>query len=380
MGFTRKEIEKIYKSPFIDGNSIELLASGKKAFKRIFDTVAEANEMVCLQFYIYRNDETGVKLAELLKEKAKEGVAVYLLYDQFGSFGTPRRFWRELREAGIKVKASYPFIWKSPRRYIYRDHRKVLIIDGRTAFTGGLNIASEYHDGLHLRRKEPWRDTGIIINGPAAGALLDTFKRAWRRWSRETLHYQTGNPGVRGKLSVIPIFAHSGKGRRRMRRLLYYSINHAKKDICLTTAYFTPSRRLLWTLEAAVRRGVRVRLLVPGHGDVPAVHYAGRASFARLLKAGVEIFNYTGAMLHAKSYVFDCTWSIVGSANLDFRSLRWNDEGNVGILDEEFAGKMTALFADDLKHSVRITLEEWIRRPFIEKLKEKLYSLFRRKL
>jgi cardiolipin synthase len=380
MGFIRKEIERIYKSPFVDGNSVELLASGAEAFSSIFNAIAEAREILCLQFYIFRNDETGTEIAELLKKKVREGVSVYILYDQFGSIGTPRSFWKELREAGIKVKASHPFVWTSPKRYVYRDHRKVLIIDGRIAFTGGLNIASEYHDGLHLRKKEPWRDTGIIVKGPAAAALLKTFKKAWLRWAKEHIHYETGEPDVRGGLSVIPIFAHSSRGRRRMRRLLYYSINHSLKEIFLTTAYFTPSRRMMWALGAAVKRGVRVRLLVPGESDLPAVHYAGRSSFTKLLKGGVEIYNYMGAMLHAKSYIFDRTWSIVGSANLDFRSLRWNDEGNVGILDDEFARKMTSLFEDDLEQSVRITLDEWKRRPFIDKLNERVYSMLRRKL
>lgn len=179
---------------------------------------------------------------------------------------------------------------------------------------------------------------------------------------------------------VIPIFASSAKGRRRMRKLLYYSITHAQKSILLTTAYFTPSKRMLNSLEEAVQRGVEVKLLLPGQSDVPAAYHAGRAFFSRLLKKSVRIFAYQGEVLHAKTFVFDGCWSVVGSANLDFQSLRWNDEGNVGILDEGFGRKMTAVFEEDLARSVEIRREEWMRRPLSEKIKERFFALFRRRL
>ncbi len=371
-------MENIYRSPFIDGNSAELITRGGEAFRRIFETVRAAEELVCLQFYIYRNDETGIELAELLKQKARDGASVYVLYDHLGSFGTPRWFWRSLREAGIMVRASHPFRWRAPGRYRYRDHRKVLIVDGHTAFTGGLNIANEY---LGLRsRKKPWRDTGVIIKGPAASALLEEFGQAWITWGGGPINAPTPPPPRHGRYPLMPIFAHSSRGRRRMRRLIYYSINHAKHEIRLTTAYFTPGRRMLDTMVEAVGRGVRVKLLVPGKSDVTAAHYACRAFFARLLRAGVEIYSYNGPMMHAKTYVFDRSWSIVGSANLDFRSMRWNDEGNVGILDEGFAGQMVKMFDNDVEYSIKIEKDKWSQRPRSEKVKEWLFSLLRRRL
>jgi len=378
VAFTREGIGRLYKAPFVEGNGVELLSGGRETFQRIFGAVESARKLLCLEFYIFRNDETGVELSEILKKKAAEGVGVYILYDHVGSFGTPLGFWKALREAGVEVKASHPFSWRHPGGYFHRDHRKLVIIDGHTAFTGGLNIANEYR-GIHLRRKEPWRDTGLIVKGPGASALLETFTKAWAHWGGRPFPMPP-YAGREGSLPLIPIFASSGRGRRRMRRLLYYSINHAEKEICLTTAYFTPSKRMIETLEAAVKRGVRVRLLVPGESDVPAAYYAGRAFFERLLAAGAEIYNYYGQVLHAKSYVFDRAWSIAGSANLDFQSLRWNDEGNVGILDEGFAGQMLATFEEDLVRSTRISLDEWRRRPFSAKLKERFFSLFRRRL
>ena len=165
-----------------------------------------------------------------------------------------------------------------------------------------------------------------------------------------------------------------------MRKLLYYSINHAEESILLTTAYFTPSRMMLESLEDAVKRGVTVKLLLPGKSDVPAAYHTGRAFFTRLLRAGVRIFTYQGDVLHAKSYVFDGCWSIVGSANLDFQSLRWNDEGNVGILNEGFGREMTHVFDEDATRSLEIEETIWRQRPLLERIKERFFVLFRRRL
>jgi cardiolipin synthase len=241
-----------------------------------------------------------------------------------------------------------------------------------------VNIGDEYR-GIR-RRKKPWRDTVVMIKGPAATALMNTFKRAWKAGGGEPITPGSIESKESGDLSIIPIFAHSGKGRRRMRRLLYYSINHAQKSIYLTTAYFIPSRRMIETLEAAEQRGVDVKLLVPGNSDIAAAHYTGRAFFRRLLRAGVEIYSYSGPMLHAKSYIFDGIWSIVGSANLDFRSMRWNDEGNAGIIDKGFAEALESMFREDMANSTRIFEEEWIKRPVWEKIKEWFFSIFRRRL
>lgn len=383
--FDGPSIEEISGTRFTLGNRVMLLHKGRDSFNAIFESVDKAEKLICLQFYIFRNDETGTELAGLLKKKSGEGVKVFVLYDHFGSIGTPRRFWKELTEAGIAIRASRPFKWSSPFHYPHRDHRKLLIIDGLRAFTGGLNIANEYR-GFHLRRKRAWRDTGIILEGPVVPELFETFRRAWQTWKGSTIPFpgtpepQSVAPAPEGSLPVITIFASSARGRRRMRKLLYYSIAHAKKSILLTTAYFTPSRRMLYSLEEAVQRGVEVKLLLPGESDVPAAFYAGRAFFSRLLKAGVRIFSYQGEVLHAKSYVFDGCWSVVGSANLDFQSLRWNDEGNVGILDEGFGREMNALFEEDITRSVEIDKETWVKRPFLEKIKERFFALFRRRL
>jgi cardiolipin synthase len=383
--FNIRTIERIFKQKFSFATSVRLLWKRKDSFQTIFDAVKNAEKFICLQFYIFKNDETGITLSKLLKQKSRKGVKVYILYDHFGSFGTPRSFWKDMSLAGIKIRASHPFKWTAPFHYVHRDHRKLIVIDSRKAFAGGLNIANEY-SGFHLRRRSRgWRDTGILVEGPIVNELFDTFKKSWTTWNGEKIFFQGNDEGARNRMPrdaipALPIFVYSGKGRKRMRNLLRYSIDHAQTSILLTTAYFTPSRRLIEKLEAAVRRGVKVRLLVPGKSDVPAASYAGRAFFSRLLKSGIEIYNYLGEMLHAKTYLFDQCWSIIGSTNLDYQSLRYNDEGNIGILDLSFASKMTEIFEEDLKNSVKIDKETWCKRPFPEKIKEHFFALFRKRL
>ncbi len=379
--YSRRRLRRICGQRFSEGNRVMLLWKDREYFQNIFRVLMEAREFICLGFYIFRNDETGLELAEILKEKAVSGVRVFLLYDHFGSLFTPGAFWRELSAHGIEVAASRPFKWTSPLHYTHRDHRKLIIVDGKIAFTGGLNIANEYR-GYYLRRrrKKGWRDTGVMLEGPVVSELLQQFTQSWKIWKKQDLPFTASLNQFAKGLPVLPIFASSARGRRRMRKLIYYSVNNASESVFLTTAYFTPSRRLLQILEAAVKRGVSVKLLLPGRSDITAAHYAGRAYFSRLLRAGIEIFTYNGEILHAKTAVFDGQWSIIGSANLDFQSLRRNDEGNVGIIDHDFGRLMQDIFAEDLKDSEQIRYVQWRQRPLRDKLREHLFALFRRRL
>ncbi len=380
-----RSIEGIFKQKFSLATSVRLLWKGKDSFQTIFDTISRAEKFICLQFYIFKDDDTGIEISKLLRKKSREGVKVYVLYDHFGSFGTPRSFWKEMRLEGIKIRASHPFKWAAPFNYVHRDHRKLIVVDSKRAFTGGLNIANEY-SGFHLRRRSRgWRDTGILLEGPIVKELFDTFKKSWATWGGEKISFRGGSKETQTKIPgdgipALPIFVYSRKGRKRMRNLLRYSIDHAQTRILLTTAYFIPSRRLIEKLETAVRRGVRVRLLVPGKSDIPAASYAGRAFFSRLLKSGIEIYTYLGEMLHAKAYLFDDRWSIIGSTNLDYQSFVYNDEGNVGILDLPFGRETSKIFEEDLKNSIKIDEETWRKRPMREKMKEHFFALFRKRL
>jgi len=376
---TRHSIETILGLPFTENNKVRILKTGKETFQTILNTVSSARKIICIEFYIFKDDNSGRQLAELLKKKAAEGVSVYLLYDHFGSFLTSRSFWLDLKKEGVKVRVSHPFKWSSLKEYIYRNHKKLLIIDGKIAFTGGFNIADEYH-GYFKKRKTVWRDTGIYLEGMISSTLLGIFSKSWKTWKGEEIdspiEYSPFDRGV----PVIPIFANSGRARRRMRKLLLYSIRHAKESIFLTTAYFVPGRRILRALIHAVRRGVKLKLLLPGKSDVMPVFYAGRNYYNRLLKEGVEIFNYQGAVLHSKTSVFDGCWSIVGSANIDLQSLSRNDESNVGVLDKDFSKDMMQVFYKDLEHSVKIDARTWRKRPFYQKFLEKFFFAIMRKL
>lgn len=380
MAFTKEAIEKLYGTKFTGGNEVRLLWKSEESFNVIFNAVSEAKKFICLEFYIFRDDDTGTELADLLIRKALQGVSVYVLYDHFGSFGTSKKFWRKMKSAGIHVLASHPFKWTSPLKYAHRNHKKIIIIDGAKTFTGGLNIANEYRGYYLKKHKRAWRDTGIILEGHIAGVFFEEFKKSWNLWGGRHITHKTEFNLGGGRFSVFPIFASSSKGRKKLRSLLYYSINASNASICLTTAYFTPSRKLIRTFSNAVKRGVGVKLLLPSESDVKAAHYAGRASFTKLLKAGVEIYNYEGDILHAKTAVFDNCWSVIGSANLDYQSLMWNDEGNAGILDEVFGREMTEIFNSDLQNSKKIDLQQWEKRGFFEKLKERFFSLFRKRL
>ena len=378
--FSIENIEEVFGIKFTGGNNVTLLWKDMESFNIIFDAIRGATELICLEFYIFRNDETGTELAGLLKKKALEGLRVYILYDHFGSLTTPMSFWQDLKQSGVEVRASRPFKWRSPLHYVHRDHTKLIIIDGVRAFTGGLNIANEYRGYHILRKKIGWRDTGIFLEGLIAGRLLDRFMHTWRVWGGSFLEFNKDVEAFEHGVPVLLVFTHSARERGRFRKLLYYSINNARKSIYMTTAYFTPSRRMLQVLEDAVSRGVDVRLLLPGMTDISSAHYAGRAFFSKLLRAGVRIYNYNGVILHAKTAVFDGMWSIIGSANLDFQSLRRNDEGNVGITDKDFGGLMCNIFQEDLVKSDEILIETWLRRPWAAKIKEYFFALFRRRL
>lgn len=383
--FIIPSIEGIFKQKFSFATSVWLLWKGRDSFQTIFDTISSAEKFICLQFYIFKDDDTGIGISQLLRKKSREGVKVYVLYDHFGSFGTPRSFWKEMRLEGIKIRASHPFKWAAPFNYVHRDHRKLIVVDSKRAFTGGLNIANEY-SGFHLRRRSRgWRDTGILLEGPIVKELFDTFRKSWATWGGEKISFRGDSKEIQTKMPgegipALPIFVYSRKGRKRMRDLLRYSIDRAQTRILLTTAYFIPSRKLIEKLETAVRRGVRVRLLVPGKSDVPAASYAGRAFFSRLLKSGIEVYTYLGEVLHAKAYLFDDRWSIIGSTNLDYQSFVYNDEGNVGILDLPFGREMSRIFGEDLKNSVKMDEETWRKRPVTEKIKEHFFALFRKRL
>ncbi len=374
----RITLEKIAQTSFLNGNSIQVLKEGHLAFEEFFRAVEEAERFIFLDFYIFRDDETGWAMAELLSRKSREGVRVYLLYDHFGSLTTSSRFWKFLRSHGVEVLPFHPFQLTNPNLYFHRDHRKLVVVDGWVAFTGGLNVGDEYRG--YLRKKiAGWRDTGVKVKGPIAGAMSEAFKRSWIESKGKGIEERP--IGLRGNpeqdVAMLPLFSSSRESMRALRQLLQFSVHAALKSIHLTMAYFIPTHKFLRVLLKAARRGVDVKIILPGRSDLFWVAYASRTYYKTLIREGVQIFHYQPRVLHAKTMVFDGHWSIVGSANLDARSLNYNFECGVGILDRGVGEEMERIFQRDLQDCVAVTEEDLSRWPLHERAIGTFFSWFR---
>jgi cardiolipin synthase len=359
--------------------SVRLLKNGSEAFPAMFDAIDRAVSSVVLEMYIFSDDGTGREFRGHLVNAAKRGIEVRVLVDSWGSWSLPDSFWDGLRAAGGMVRWFHPLM----KGFIpFRNHRKLLLVDGRLAYTGGLNIADEYYGGAHGGL--PWRDNALEISGPVVARLKKSFSRMWaladspvrrlimrfRRLRLRRVKRHNGNV----------LFLESGPENpvRPVRRAYKQVVQNAEKSIDLAMGYFYPHGRMLRTLKRAVRRGVRVRLLVPLHTDIPIARWAARGLYGRLLRAGVEVWEYVPAMMHSKLAIADDTL-IAGSANLDIRSGRFNYELVAVVTDPKLAAQARADFEADLSLSVRISMEEWQKRPFIQKFKERFsYCLLAR--
>lgn len=375
----QKAIEKISGTSFWSGNSVKILKDGVMAFSAVFDCIRKAEKQICVEFYIFRDDETGWELAELLNKKSREGVKVYLIYDHFGSLSTSEKFWNYLKLAGVQVQAFHPPDIFHPNLYFHRDHRKLVVVDGIMGFTGGLNVGDEYH-GFRKRKVAGWRDTGVQIKGPAVGPMLYSFWEVWRECGGTQPKMDLSLPKEEKQeenIKVLPFFSSSRKSMQALNRLLQFSVHSARKSIHLTMAYFIPTRKFLYALLRAAKRGVDVKIILPGKSDLRLIAYVGRTYYKTLIKEGVQIYHYQPRILHAKTMIFDESWGIVGSANLDARSLNYNYECGVGILDENLGREMEELFRQDLLESIPITEEEQSRWPLHERALGTFFSWFR---
>jgi cardiolipin synthase len=331
------------------GNDVEIYHDAEAVFLAISLAIEAAQEHVHMQYYIFANDQTGRAIRDLLVRKAREGVEVRLLLDAVGSWRLRRSFTRQMRREG--VKAAYFLPWGLTERRFHvncRNHRKLVVVDGRTGFTGSQNIGDEY---LGRRRKYgPWRDTHLRLRGPSVAQLQEVFVEDWYFATRENLTEDRYFPivGAAGPLRVqlVP----SGPDRRPdvMHQLLFAAVSDAHHAVALSTPYFVPDRAMVLALKSAAYRGVRVRLLIPSDSDHRFVLWAARSYYAELIEAGVEIYEYDGGMLHSKVVVIDRRWAMVGSANMDERSFRLNFELTSVLYDVGPAQQLLADF-DDLR-------------------------------
>jgi cardiolipin synthase len=350
-----------YAEVTVGPNRLALLKDGYQAFPAMRAAIAQARRSICLESYIVKDDATGQQFLDALAERARAGVEVLVMYDHWGSELDPRTLAR-LAESGVKVHAYQPVRWthrlaRLIRRMLRRNHRKALVVDGEVGFLGGLNLSDDYaavEDG-----GEGWRDTHLRLVGPAAADLERLFLETWRGAKGQTFReepFRRGPPAACGALRIIG--NHVPKDRKDIRRAYMAAFKRARHSILLTHAYFLPPSRLLKALLAAARRGVRVAIIIAATTDVKAVLFAARGLYPRLLRAGVEVYEWdTGRVLHAKTAVCDGEWSTVGSANLDALSLRQNLEVNATVEDADFGQAVQRLFLEDLRACVRVTQE-----------------------
>ena len=385
-------MENLSDEPLYKDNSVGLLVDGPATYDAMLGAVRAAQRYIHVEMYIIGDDEVGRTFAKLLIEKAQQGVAVRVLYDSIGSWEASAGFFDRMREAGIEVIAfgsANPLGGGNPLKVNNRDHRKILIVDGEAAFAGGLNIDKNYsnssggsgvpgsssNSGGASRSKRPergWRDTDVVVQGPAVMAFAQLFRENWVRSGGvipESL--DDGTPRAHGHELVRVLSAVGGDGEVSPIRTAYQlAIERAAQRVWITQPYFTPDKAFLASLKNAAQRGVDVRIIVPATSDSTVVLHSSRYHYGPLLESGVRIFEHRDAMLHAKTAVVDGIWSTVGSSNLDYRSFLHNDEVNAVIVGDDFGKQLETRFEADQAASGEITLSQWRKRGPLSRIKE----------
>lgn len=360
---------------FSHGNRVELFAHGGNFFPALFAACNSAEQTICLEFYIIRDDATGRALAEILLAAVARGVTVLLLYDYIGCFDTPRGYFKRLAKGGVKcVPFNPPPFRMSIAWFDRRDHRKVVIIDGKTAFTGGLNIADEYAG--FGERPDRWRDLGVRIDGPATAELQRLFSESWQheRGKRHDDCAEQPLPLATGDAEVMIVNGGPHHNRSFIRSTFRMAIAGASESIFIVSPYFVPGPRIVRSLLRAAGRGVQVKLLLPAKNDVPLVRLVSRSYYAPLMAVGIEIYELAGTVLHAKVMLIDDCWAVIGSANLDQRSFHRNYEVNVIVDNPVFGSQVAAMLVTDLGRARRIIPAEHEQRGWFVRTLERLFS------
>lgn len=370
-------------SPLVLGNKLVLLQDGPATYQAMFAAMRNAKDHINLETYIFEDDDIGKQFAELLLEKQAAGVQVNLIYDSVGCLNTPKEFFERLSAGGINVLEFNPInpLTGNKKEWLLnnRDHRKLLVVDGRIAFIGGINISESYSSGPYAKstRKKGgapagWRDTHLQIEGPVLVEFQKLFIDTWTKQKGPPLAQRNYFPKLdkQGDEIVRAIGSASADPHSLIYLTLLSAIDNAEQQVHLTNAYFVPDPQLIKALTGAAQRGVEVKLILPSHTDSWAVFHAGRSHFSKLLRAGVKIYERRGVVMHSKTASIDGVWSTIGSTNLDWRSFLHNDELNAVILGRNFSRQMDAMFAKDLAESDAIDLDRWERRSLLLRLKE----------
>ena len=362
--------------PVLDGNRYEVLLNGDRIFPSMLEAIRGARETINFETYIYWSDEIGRDFADALVERARAGVKVNVLLDWIGSAKMEEAYIAEMKAAGVTVLKFHPPHWSNLGRLNNRTHRKLLVIDGRIGFTGGVGIADQWTG--HAQSPKHWRDTHFKVEGPVVAQIQAVFMDNWIKATGKVLHgaeyFPTLEPRGEGRGQM---FSSSPTGGSESMELMYLmSITAARRTIRLSSSYFVPNELVVQALVTAMNRGVKLQIITPGeHIDTETVRSASRALWGQLLAAGAEIHEYAPTMYHCKVMIVDEFLVSTGSTNFDDRSFRLNDEANLNIYDRDFAREQVAVFDADLARSRRITLQQWENRPLKERIAERVASV-----
>lgn len=369
-------IEAHTNAPIVGGNRIEVLLNGDETFPVMLRDIKAANSTITFAQYLFEGGSLAREFAEAFAERCRAGIKANILLDSHGSGRTPGDILGLMRDAGCEVEFFRPvevpallFPWKL-LHYNYRNHRRILVIDGRVGFTGGYGISDTWKgDG---RTEKHWRETNVRIEGPAVKFLQAAFAESWLETTAVAIGGEGYFPRLApvGKMPVQIVSSSPAGGSFQNYMLFLLSINSARKSILITNPYFIPDDVMTEALLNAVSRGVRVVVLAPGKIDSRLTYVASRSHYGQLLLGGVEIFEYQPALMHAKTMVVDDIWATIGSTNFDNRSFALNEELNLTVYNRALAQRLEAIFREDLNHSKKITYEEWQSRSVFERLWE----------
>jgi cardiolipin synthase len=378
-------METISDEPLFKDNEVQLLVDGPDTYRAMLAAIGGARESINLETYIFNEDEVGERFAEALSARSLEGLEVRVIYDSLGSRASSPAFFERMRAAGVEFVEFHPvnpLDGGNPLDLNVRDHRKLLVVDGRIAFTGGINLDRNYSSSSGGRRRAStspvpgWRDTHIAVRGPAVAGFQRLFFTNWEEAGGthdddRARYFPPPQPEGRDLVRVLSSVG--GDGEASPIRIAYgEAVDAAASRIWITQSYFGPDADLIRTMTEAAGRGVDVRIIVSGVSDAPMMLAVSRSYYETLLEGGVRIFESDDIMLHAKTAVIDGTWSTVGSSNLDYRSFIHNHEVNAVVVSESFGEEMEALFRSDLARSREILLGEWRKRPWLDRVKETL--------
>lgn len=366
------------RSPIFRNNEINILSDGANTFASILESLEEAQHFIHIEYYIIKDDKIGNKIAEILERKSKSGVEVRFIYDDVGSWGLSKEFIGRLKNAGVHISPFMPvFFHHFTSKINYRNHRKIIVIDGKIGFTGGINIADKYIEGV--KHIGPWRDIHLKIEGKSVSTLQRIFMADWDFVSGEKLHISS---------RFFPKFTEPAKGVSMqiassgpdsdwasIMQAFFAAITKANDSIFISSPYFLPNESILTALKVAALSGIDVKIIIPEKSDSKVVYWATRSYITELLRSGVKVYMYTGGFIHSKLIIIDGKFSSVGSANMDIRSFEDNFEVTAFIYDENKSKELEDIFVTDLENSRRVWIRWWLNRSLFQRFYESVARL-----